>query len=216
MMSLERVLMGSALLLILGSAHAQEVRNVFTQGGSQPGAAPCVACHGADGLGLAAAGFPRLAGLPAGYLRKQLEDFKSGARSSPVMQPLASALTEEEVGTVTQALATMPAPAVATLHRSIMPANAAQKIALQGAWDRQIPACVSCHGPAGVGVGEAFPPLAGQPAAYLAAQLNAWQSGARHNDPNDLMGHIAKSLTAEEVQGVATYFSSLSGQEAKP
>ncbi|QLG96442.1 c-type cytochrome [Pseudomonas yamanorum] len=208
--------MGSALLLILGSAHAQEVRNVFTQGGSQPGAAPCVACHGADGLGLAAAGFPRLAGLPAGYLRKQLEDFKSGARSSPVMQPLASALTEEEVGTVTQALATMPAPAVATLHRSVMPVNAAQKIALQGAWDRQIPACVSCHGPAGVGVGEAFPPLAGQSAAYLVAQLNAWQSGARHNDPNDLMGHIAKSLTAEEVQGVATYFSSLSGQEAKP
>ncbi len=216
MMSLERVLMGGALLLILGSAHAQEVRNVFTQGGSQPGAAPCVACHGADGLGLAAAGFPRLAGLPAGYLRKQLEDFKSGARSSPVMQPLASALTEEEVGTVTQALATMPAPAVATLHRSVMPVNAAQKIALQGAWDRQIPACVSCHGPAGVGVGEAFPPLAGQSAAYLVAQLNAWQSGARHNDPNDLMGHIAKSLTAEEVQGVATYFSSLSGQEAKP
>lgn len=215
-MSLERVLMGSALLLILGSAHGQEDGNVFTQGGSQPGAAPCVACHGADGLGLAAAGFPRLAGLPAGYLRKQLEDFKSGARSSPVMQPLAKALTEEEIGTVTQALAAMPAPAAAALHRSVMPADAAQKIALQGAWDRQIPACVSCHGPAGVGVGEAFPPLAGQSAAYMVAQLNAWQSGARHNDPNDLMGHIAKSLTAEEVQGVATYFSSLSGQEVKP
>ncbi|MBT2373001.1 c-type cytochrome [Pseudomonas fluorescens] len=216
MMSLERVLMGSALLLLLGSAHAQEGRNIFAQGGSQPGATPCVACHGADGLGLAAAGFPRLAGLPVGYVRKQLEDFKSGARSSPVMQPLAKALTEEEIATVAQALAVMPAPAVATLHRSVMPDNTAQKIALQGAWDRQIPACVSCHGPAGVGVGEAFPPLAGQPAAYLVAQLNAWQSGARHNDPNDLMGHIAKSLTAEEVQGVATYFSSLSGQEVKP
>lgn len=127
MMSLERVLMGSALLLILGSAHGQEDGNVFTQGGSQPGAAPCVACHGADGLGLAAAGFPRLAGLPAGYLRKQLEDFKSGARSSPVMQPLAKALTEEEIGTVTQALAAMPAPAAAALHRSVMPADAAQK-----------------------------------------------------------------------------------------
>jgi len=70
MISLERVLMGSALLLILGSAYGQEERNVFAQGGSQPGAAPCVACHGADGLGLAVAGFPRLAGLPAGYLRR--------------------------------------------------------------------------------------------------------------------------------------------------
>jgi cytochrome c553 len=216
MMSLERVLMGSALLLMLGSAQALEQRNVFTQGGSQPGAMPCVACHGADGLGMAAAGFPRLAGLSAGYLSKQLEDFKSGARSNPVMQPLAKALTQEEIIAVTQALAAMPAPAVTPLPRSAAPANAAQKLALQGAWERQIPACVSCHGPAGVGVGEAFPPLAGQPAAYLAGQLNAWQSGARHNDPNDLMGHIAKSLTADEVQAVAAYFASLSGQEVKP
>ncbi|MDF3202298.1 c-type cytochrome [Pseudomonas sp. 1912-s] len=216
MMSLERVLMGSALLLIVGSAHALEGKNVFTQGGSQPGAAPCVACHGADGLGLAAAGFPRLAGLPAGYLRKQLQDFKSGARNSPVMQPLASALTEEEINAVTEELAAMLAPAPVPVHRSNMPTDAAQKIALQGAWERQIPACVSCHGPAGVGVGEAFPPLAGQSAAYLAAQLNAWRSGTRHNDPNDLMGHVAKSLSAEEVQAVATYFASLSGQEAKP
>ncbi|WP_330213917.1 c-type cytochrome [Pseudomonas sp. Z18(2022)] len=216
MMSLERVLMGGALLLLLGNAHALEGKNVFTQGGSQPGAAPCVACHGADGLGLAAAGFPRLAGLPAGYLRKQLQDFKSGTRNSPVMQPLASALTEEEISAVTQALAAMPAPAPAPMHRSDLPTDAAQKIALQGAWERQIPACVSCHGPAGVGVGDAFPPLAGQSAAYLAGQLNAWRSGTRHNDPNDLMGHVAKSLSAEEVQAVATYFASLSGQEAKP
>lgn len=57
MMSLERVLMGSALLLMLGNAHALEGKNVYMQGGSQPGAAPCAACHGADGLGLAAAGF---------------------------------------------------------------------------------------------------------------------------------------------------------------
>ncbi|NWE17095.1 c-type cytochrome [Pseudomonas yamanorum] len=216
MMSLERVLMGGALLLLLGNAHALEGKNVFTQGGSQPGAAPCVACHGADGLGLAAAGFPRLAGLPAGYLRKQLQDFKSGTRNSPVMQPLASALTEEEISAVTQALAAMPAPAPAPVHRSDLPTDAAQKIALQGAWERQIPACISCHGPAGVGVGDAFPPLAGQSAAYLAGQLNAWRSGTRHNDPNDLMGHVAKSLSAEEVQAVATYFASLSGQEAKP
>ncbi|WP_350612824.1 c-type cytochrome [Pseudomonas sp. HY7a-MNA-CIBAN-0227] len=216
MMSLDRVLMGSALLLMLGSAHALEGKKVFAEGGVQPGAAACMACHGADGLGLAAAGFPRLAGLPAAYLRKQLDDFRSGARSSPVMQSLAKALTEEEIAAVTQTLAAMPTPAVATAHRSATPGSPAEKLALQGAWDRQIPACVSCHGPSGVGVGEAFPPLAGQSAAYLAGQLNAWQSGARHNDPNDLMGHIAKSLTAEEVQGVATYFASLSGQEVKP
>lgn len=215
MMSLERVLMGSALLLLLGNANALDGKKIFTEGGSQPGAMPCVACHGADGLGLAAAGFPRLAGLPAAYVRKQLTDFSSGARSNPVMQPLAKALTEAEIAAVSQAVAAMPFPAPATVPRSEMPGNAAQKLALQGAWERQIPACVSCHGPAGVGVGDAFPALAGQPAAYLVAQLTAWQNGTRRNDPNDLMGHIAKSLTPEEVQGVAHYFASLP-VEAKP
>lgn len=215
MMSLERVLIGSALLLLLGNAYALDEKKIFTEGGSQPGAMPCVACHGADGLGLAAAGFPRLAGLPAAYVRKQLTDFSSGARSNPVMQPLAKALTEAEIAAVSQAVAAMPFPAAVTVPRSEMPGNAAQKLALQGAWERQIPACVSCHGPAGVGVGDAFPALAGQPAAYLAAQLTAWQNGTRRNDPNDLMGHIAKSLTPEEAQGVAHYFASLP-VEAKP
>ncbi|CRM89274.1 Cytochrome c552 [Pseudomonas sp. 22 E 5] len=215
MMSLERVLMGSALLLLLGNAHALEGRKIFAEGGSQPGAMPCVACHGADGAGMAAAGFPRLAGLPAPYVRKQLEDFKGGSRSNPVMQPVANALTDAEIEAVSQALAAMPGPVPQAVYRGDMPLNAAQKLAQQGAWERQIPACASCHGPAGTGVGDAFPPLAGQPAAYLAAQLMAWQNGTRHNDPNDLMGHIAKSLTAEEVQGVAQYFASLK-REAKP
>lgn len=215
MMSLERVLMGSALLLLLGNAHALEGRKIFAEGGSQPGAMPCVACHGADGAGMAAAGFRRLAGLPAPYVRKQLEDFKGGSRSNPVMQPVANALTDAEIEAVSQALAAMPGPVPQAVYRGDMPLNAAQKLAQQGAWERQIPACASCHGPAGTGVGDAFPPLAGQPAAYLAAQLMAWQNGTRHNDPNDLMGHIAKSLTAEEVQGVAQYFASLK-LEAKP
>ncbi|WP_106803783.1 c-type cytochrome [Pseudomonas sp. S5D5] len=215
MMSLERMLMGSALLLMLGNAHALEGNKIFTEGGSQPGAMPCVACHGADGLGMAAAGFPRLAGLPAAYLRKQLEDFKRASRSHPVMQPVAKALTDAEIDAVSQALAAMPAPAPTSAQRSEMPSNPTQKLALQGAWERQIPACVSCHGPAGSGVGDAFPPLAGQPAAYLKAQLLAWQGGTRHNDPNDLMGHIAKSLTADEVQSVAEYFAGLS-PEVKP
>ncbi|WP_348749646.1 c-type cytochrome [Pseudomonas rhodesiae] len=215
MKALQRTLMSSALLLVLGNAHALDGKKVFMEGGAQAGAMPCVACHGADGSGMAAAGFPRLAGLPAAYIRKQLDDFKSGSRSNPVMGPLALALTQAEADALSQAIAAMPAPAAAVLHRSEMPTNAAQQLALQGAWERQIPACVSCHGPAGSGIGDVFPPLAGQSATYLAAQLTAWQNGTRRNDANDLMGHIAKSLTAEEVQGVAQYFASLD-LEAKP
>ncbi len=132
------------------------------------------------------------------------------------MQPLAKALSEEEITAVTTTLAAMPAPKLAPVSRSQVATGVGERLALRGAWERQVPECVSCHGPGGVGVGTAFPPLAGQPASYLVAQLNAWREGTRHNDPNDLMGHIAKSLSAEEVAAVADYFATLNSQEARP
>lgn len=216
MIPLDRMLLSGLMLLFVQSAHAVDGQKVFTQGGSQPGAAACLACHGADGMGLAPAGFPRLAGLPAGYLSRQLHDFRSGARTSPVMQPLAKALTEDEITAVTATLAAMPVPKTLPASRSQSAVGVGERLALRGAWDRQVPECVSCHGPGGVGGGQAFPPLAGQPATYLVAQLNAWREGTRHNDPNDLMGHIAKSLSAEEVTAVADYFASLSQKETRP
>lgn len=216
MIPLDRMLLSGLMLLFIQSASAADGQKVFTQGGAQPGATACLACHGADAMGLAPAGFPRLAGLPAGYLAKQLHDFRSGARSNPVMQPLAKALSEEEIAAVTATLAAMPGPQTPQTHRSQSASSVGERLALRGAWERQVPECVSCHGPGGVGVGVAFPPLAGQPASYLVAQLNAWRNGTRHNDPNDLMGHVAKSLTGDEVTAVADYFAQLKTQEARP
>ena len=93
MIPLKRTLLSSLMLLAVSNTQAQPTPNIYLQGGAQPGATACVACHGADGMGLAPAGFPRLAGLSADYLSKQLHDFQSGKRVSPVMQPLAKALT---------------------------------------------------------------------------------------------------------------------------
>lgn len=213
-MPLKRTLASGLVLLAMSSVQAGEPRNVFLQGGSQPGATACMACHGRDGLGVAPAGFPRLAGLSAQYLSKQLSDFKEGKRVSPVMQPLASALTPDEITSVTTALAAMPAPPAPSINRSHAAKGVGKTLALRGAWERNIPECVSCHGPGGAGVGSAFPPLANQPALYLAGQLNAWRAGLRRNDPSDLMGHIAKAMTEEEVTAVAEYFATVAPQEA--
>lgn len=134
MIPLDRIVFGSLMLLFMQSAHAVDGQKVFTQGGAQPGATACLACHGADGLGLAAAGFPRLAGLSAGYLGKQLEDFRSGARSHPVMQPLAKTLTEDEIRAVSQTLAAMPAPSTPEIDRSAPASGVGERLALRGAW----------------------------------------------------------------------------------
>ncbi len=66
--------------------------------------------------------------------------------------------------------------------------------------------CAGCHGSDGVGLGQDYPNLAGQKKAYLIKQLNAFKSGQRI-DPT--MNAMAKSLSDEQIQSVAGYFSGL-------
>ncbi|MDD2050023.1 c-type cytochrome [Pseudomonas putida] len=216
MIPLDRILMSSLLLFSVTAVNAADGQKIFNQGGQNPAAMACMGCHGVDGKGMAAAGFPRLAGLPAAYLSKQLHDFRSGSRKNPIMEPLAKALSDEEIQAVTSTLAAMPSEPVADTRRQQMAADSTQKLALYGDWSRQIPGCVQCHGPGGAGVGEHFPPLAHQPAAYLVAQLNAWRDGSRSNDPNQLMVGVAKAMNDEEIKAVANYFASPASQEVKP
>lgn len=209
MRTTDRLLAGACALLLAMQAQAADGQKLFAQGGANPAAMACVTCHGANGEGMAAGGFPRLAGLSAGYLNKQMEDFRSGARANPIMQPIAAALGDDEMQALSAFLAAKPAPAAAQANRADAAEGVGARLALRGAWERNIPECVSCHGPGGSGVGDAFPALGGQSAAYLSAQLNAWRQGTRKNDPNDLMGHVARSLTDAEVTAVAEYFASL-------
>jgi cytochrome c553 len=209
-----RSLAGLCALLLAMQAQAADGQTIYQKGGANPAAMACATCHGADGLGMAAGGFPRLAGLSGGYVAKQLADLRSGSRSSPIMQPIAAAMTELEIAAVAEAVAAMPAPGTPLVNRAALAEGTGATLALRGAWERNIPECVACHGPGGVGVGDGFPPLAGQPESYLSGQLNAWKQGARNNDPNDLMGHIARALSDEEVVAVSRYFATLGAQEA--
>jgi cytochrome c553 len=65
---------------------------------------------------------------------------------------------------------------------------------------------VQCHGPGGIGVGAAFPPLAGQPAAYLSTQLHAFKDGARPGGPMNLMTVVAKKMSDADITAAAHYF----------
>lgn len=198
---------GLSACLVTFAAHADKGKDIYNSGGESPAAMACVTCHGADGMGMAAAGFPAIAGFSAQYSMSQMHAFKLQQRSNPVMNPIVAALTDEEINLVSAYIEGLPAPDYPRTTRAADADSVGASLALRGAWDRNIPECVSCHGPGGVGMGAAFPPLAGQHASYLVAQLNAWRDGTRKNDPNDLMGHIARSLTDSEIAAVADYFS---------
>ena len=207
--SLRRFLCGSFMAVVIVPASAVDGERIYQQGGENPEALACVSCHGADGKGMDAAGFPAIAGFRAGYLSKQIHDIRDGTRGNAIMLPIAKALSEEEITAVATYMESLGKPAVDEITRAKTPENSGERLALRGDWGRGIPECVACHGPAGGGVGETFPPLAGQGATYLATQLRAWQKGTRQNDENDLMGNIARALTDDQINAVSDYFAGL-------
>lgn len=176
--------------------------------GNDRGAPACVVCHGAQGEGIPENGFPRLAGLNAGYLHAQLDAFAHGQRVNAMMTPVAQTLSGDERAAVARYYAELSGSASAGGPVAEMNSVGA-RLAVQGRWSQGLPACVQCHGATGGGVGAAFPALAGQSALYLENQLRAWQQGTRAPGPLGLMKVIASKLSVADIQAVAAYFSTL-------
>lgn len=193
-------------LLLVGQVFAME--GDVERG--QAAAAVCAACHQADGSGKHLPGgesWPRLAGLDAGYLAKQLHDFREGRRVNASMQPFAAMLSEQQVADVAAYYSQLPVtPGEAGEVDAALLARG-ERLALRGDWDAYVVACQSCHGPGNRGVGATFPGIAGQHAGYLEAQLRAWQAGERGNDPQHLMGAIAARMSDEDIRAVSAWLA---------
>ncbi|MFM0207401.1 c-type cytochrome [Paraburkholderia sediminicola] len=197
-------------VLAMSSAHADDLSTgqTIAMQGTAKGVAACISCHGAKGEGNAAAGFPRLAGVSASYLSAQLTAFADGTRQNPIMQPMAKLLSAHERDAVAQYFAGLqPPPGIkASDNESAKPSDVGAWIATRGRWNEGLPACVQCHGPGGIGVGATFPPLAGQPASYIASQLHSWKSGTRPPGPMALMAAVAGKLSDTDITAVAAYY----------
>ena len=177
--------------------------------GTDNGAAPCSSCHGESGEGNAEQGFPRIAGMSAWYLSKQLQDYASGARENEIMQPIAQALAAEETRAVTAyyagATAAYPDPAPvppAQWHRG-------RTLVQIGDNAKSLQACVSCHGPDGRGLPPDIPSIAGQHATYIQQQFQAWTDGRRHNDPAGQMAAVVHQLDDGDREALAAYLAGL-------
>ncbi|PZX12801.1 cytochrome c553 [Palleronia aestuarii] len=178
----------------------------LVEGEGTDGAWACASCHGENGQG--AGPIPALAGLPAGYIVKQLHDYAAGARLNDNMQYVANRLDATQMaalGAYYAAQIRQPT-AGATLGGDLA---RGRTLALEGDWTVDVPSCFSCHGPSGWGVEQAFPPIAGQHAAYIDRQLSAWKSGDRANSPLGLMHSVAKGLSASDIKSVSDYLAEL-------
>ena len=171
----------------------------------------CAACHAADGNSNQVAN-PVIAGQHAEYLVKQLSNFKPqrgkpAERQSAVMAGMVGNLSVEDMHDLAAFFAAQK-PRARTARDPEL-ARLGQAIYRGGILSRNVAACNSCHGPDGTGVPSQFPRLAGQFAEYTTAQLKAFRSGERANDPNRMMRAMAEKLSDREIAAVAEYIAGL-------
>ncbi len=171
----------------------------------------CAACHAADGNSQIAAN-PKLAGQFYEYLHKQLTNFKpQGAkkaeRENAVMAGMVAPLSAADMQDVAAYFAAQKLKPAAAKDKEL--ASLGQKIYRGGNLATGVAACAGCHGPTGAGMPAQFPRIAGQFAEYVEAQLKAFRSGARANDPNGMMRGVVARMTDKEIQAVSEYVAGL-------
>ncbi|AZD60963.1 Cytochrome c4 [Pseudomonas chlororaphis subsp. aurantiaca] len=90
----------------------------------------------------------------------------------------------------------------------------ARYLANGGAWPQLQDTCALCHGARGQPANTRYASLAGQSAAYIEAQLQAFAQGRRHSAQ---MSPLAANLTQEQIKFLADYFSrQTAGQTEAP
>jgi cytochrome c553 len=154
----------------------------------------CLGCHGIQGYRNAYPDYavPRLRGQSEQYLINALQEYKSGQRDYPTMRMQAMSLSDQDIADIAAYFSGKPMAAAATSPKRPVP-QAAQL-------------CVSCHGPAGIGIAPMYPDLAGQHASYLTRAIQEYHNKDRQNP---IMDSMAANLTPAQISAIVDYFSSL-------
>ena len=171
--------------------------------------ASCVACHGDNGISLNPV-WPKLAGQNPKYLAAQLYEFKKGPdgnRNNAVMYGIAMTLSDSDIDNLSDYYASLK-PTVGVVKDDYL--DLGRNIYRGGNMDIKMQACISCHGPNGLGnYAAAIPMLSGQHSQYTYQQLKKFQASTRSNDYNKMMRNIVHRMTDEEMKAVASYIEGL-------
>jgi len=156
----------------------------------------CVACHGQNGVPTDPKPIPIIWGQQQSYLVKQLHDYRSGDRDSPIMSPIAKQLAREDLRKIAAYFAAKSWPAQAVPVAASPPPKGIEQ-------------CQPCHQPNFEG-GPPAPRLAGLSYEYLLAEMRSFATDARTN--NEDMPKFMQALTDGEIDAMARYLSALRAQ----
>ncbi len=170
----------------------------------------CAACHQPDGAGAADGDIPIIAGQHYEVIVAQLVDFRRTERVDLRMNAFSSSHrleSSQDLADVAAFISSLPVQRTGKVGTGQFTALGSQ------AYRR---ACVSCHGADAEGNGQLrYPRLAGQHYGYLVEQIDTMIRGTRFNLSRD-HSKLLKSLTNQEIAGVADYVARLRPDAKSP
>ena len=187
----------------------------------------CAGCHGEFGQGGKEGEYPRLAGMPAAFLRRQLELFRERARPNLAMVEYVDhrQMPDPDIADVSAYLESIElqtrlppleendpnfdAYARLLLAKRILQIPRAEGDRANGErlYERE---CRSCHGRQGEGDREkAVPLVAGQYTNYLWRQVEKYRKGIRIHDPEAPDERLLGEFSDDEIRDMFAYLSIL-------
>jgi cytochrome c553 len=168
-----------------------------------PGAAKalvCSACHGVAGNSRSDT-MPIIAGLWPEYFKKSIQDYASGKRPSPEMEPYAKQVLDLGVDDLAAFFAGQRRePTAARLDPAAVERG---RVAAAE--------CAVCHGKDGKGDrAKLIPDITGQPPGFLRNQMLLFKADRRSpGDPNiKALKELMKSIPDERLADLAAFFAS--------
>src|SRR5688572_17838086 len=192
-----RIPLVASLLLASFAAHAQAPAFEGDAKKGQQLAYTCNGCHAIPNYKNVYPTYsvPKLHGQRPQYLVAALKAYKSGERSHGTMHAQAASMSEQDMADVAAYLA---GATILSESKNDVPADRRPKAS---------EVCLACHGTNGVGITADYPTLSGQHRDYLERALIDYQKGGRKNM---VMAPMAASLTREDIEALATYYSAQS------
>ncbi|MEA3274357.1 MAG: c-type cytochrome, partial [Pseudomonadota bacterium] len=171
----------------------------------------CVRCHGNDATGGKDGEYPRLAGLPSGYLTLQLANFRDRKRKNKPMLPIfkTGRLRKDQIEAVAAWLSTLPVPDAADLG---VPERVEGDLELGE--ELYVTDCALCHGLDGQGKEDTDnPPVVPQYPRYVIKQMVDFRNGRRwHEYGKQLFGEAEP----DELDALVAYILHLNHNPPTP
>ena len=160
-------------------------------------AAPCLACHGEKGTS-ETENTPSLGAQQPAYTLIQLYMFREKLRLFEPMNEMAKALTDDDLRSFSDYIATLPKPAPAADPGDPARMLAAKKLTSQFR-------CDSCHN-ADFSGRDNLPRIANQREDYLAKTLREYKTNTRHGY-DATMADVMQSVSEAQIAELAYYLA---------